>query len=421
MADDLQQQYLDLLKQDQAQRQSRWEAEQAQKKRESGASGGPAGILGGVLGMGTSIGGMIPSLLKRGPQQKQLEKIQRGGGAGAALARQTASEAGRRVAGNMGGRGGQGMVREGLRAADAITQRGAAQAAVTGAQESAMATRQLRANEFARRSAFRKLGAGVGQGLAGIAGVLATAKDQGPVQPEAAPTGAETATGEGGAQQAFIADAQQQLTDFQNKRAATGVGMQPTQEQGGPELRKSAGQPGAPDLQADPRLGQEQYPGSENKGVQPPSPEQLREQKVMQEVGQLIETTRDKQSAEELYRHTASAPGDQQISDAVGYSAPNPPGMSDPMLIEEWIYNQAANFDPRLDHGLEPDMAAELLIKYGFEPDWARLGIAMPEAQAQAPARPLSPHAELEQKALRGASDAGESIRNMLFGGSESK
>ena len=158
-----------------------------QEEKEKEAAEGPSGLLGGLLGMGTSIAGMIPSLLK-GPQQKELQRIQRGGGAGAALARQTASEAGRRVAGNMGGRGGQGMVREGLRAADAITQRGAAQAAVTGAQESAMATRQLRANEFARRSAFRKLGAGVGQGLAGIAGVLATAKDQGPVQPEAAPT-----------------------------------------------------------------------------------------------------------------------------------------------------------------------------------------------------------------------------------------
>jgi hypothetical protein len=169
-------------------------------------------------------------------------------------------------------------------------------------------------------------------------------------------------------------------------------------------------------LQADQRLGQEQYPGAENKGVQPVSPEQLREQQVMQEVGQLIETTRDKQAAEDLYRYSASTPGDQEISDAVGYSAPNPPGLSDPFLIEEWIYNQAMNYDSRLDHGLAPDMAAELLIKYGFDPDLARLGLVAPEA-----AQPMSPHGRLEEKAVSGAHDAGMTIRNMLFGGSESQ
>jgi hypothetical protein len=140
------------------------------KKKDAGA----AGVGGGVLSMLASIGGMIPSL-RKGPQTDELKRIQKGGGAGAAIARQTASEAARRVAGNVQGTD----LREGLRAAETIVQRGAAQAGFIGARESALATQMLRANEFKRRGAFQTLGAGFGQGLAGIGAMLAAAKDQG--------------------------------------------------------------------------------------------------------------------------------------------------------------------------------------------------------------------------------------------------
>jgi hypothetical protein len=140
------------------------------KNKDDGAAGTGAGIL----SMLTSIGGMIPSL-RKGPQTGELKRIQKGGGAGASLARQTASEAARRVAGNVQGTD----LREGLRAAETIVQRGAAQAGFIGARESALATQMLRANEFKRRGAFQTLGAGIGQGLAGIGGMLAAAKDQG--------------------------------------------------------------------------------------------------------------------------------------------------------------------------------------------------------------------------------------------------
>jgi hypothetical protein len=133
-----------------------------------------AGVGAGILSMLSSVGGMIPSL-RKGPQTDELKRIQKGGGAGASLARQTASEAARRVAGNVQGTD----LREGLRAADTIVQRGAAQAGFIGARESALATQMLRANEFKRRGAFQTLGAGFGQGLAGIGAMLAAAKDQG--------------------------------------------------------------------------------------------------------------------------------------------------------------------------------------------------------------------------------------------------
>jgi hypothetical protein len=208
----------------------------------------------GILSMLASVGGMIPSLLK-GPQTRELQNIQRGGGAGAAIARRTASEAARRVAGNVRGTD----LREGLRAADAIVQRGAQQASITGAREAAIATSQLRANEFARRGSFRKLGAGVGQGLAGIGAMLASAKDQGPTEEEQSGGGGGGGGGDEDLnpnwgndmmtpdevalahQAAFIDDAGQQLQGFQQQR----MQLQPPAPQG-PELPPPVGGPGDP-------------------------------------------------------------------------------------------------------------------------------------------------------------------------------
>jgi hypothetical protein len=207
-----------------------------------------AGVGAGVLSMLASVGGMIPSLLK-GPQTRELQNIQRGGGAGAAIARRTASEAARRVAGNVRGTD----LREGLRAADAIVQRGAQQASITGAREAAIATSQLRANEFARRGSFRKLGAGVGQGLAGIGAMLASAKDQGPEQPGEGVPGADISAGlqdpvtglstqpETGFSPTGSVTPEEQLQAFQQQR----MQLQPPADQG-PELPAPAGGPGDP-------------------------------------------------------------------------------------------------------------------------------------------------------------------------------
>lgn len=155
----------------------------------------PAGVTSAILSMLASAGGAIPSLLRQ-PEEDYLRQAQRGQGTGASLARQTASEAGRRVAGNVQGAD----LREGLRAADQIASEGAARAGTIGAQESLAATGSLRAGTFNRRRAGQRFGAGLGMGLAGIGATLAAAKDQGPAA--TAPTGGvspELAAAEAGA------------------------------------------------------------------------------------------------------------------------------------------------------------------------------------------------------------------------------
>jgi hypothetical protein len=327
-----------------------------------------SGLLGGLLGMGTSVAGMIPSLLK-GPQNRELKKIQAGGGAGAAMARQTGSEAAARIVGAStaqpsSGRGG--ALREGLRAADQVVQRGAQQAAITGAREGLAATQMLRGNELQRRAAFKTLGAGVGQGLAGIGGMLAASRDQGP--PEAQAQNAEQIAAQSleaeelrlqapammTEQQQILAEGQQQLTDFQNKRAATGVGMQPTQEQGGPELRKQAGQPTA----------------------QAPAEPAVSEQEIRAQ--QLANLQSINQQAARDYISSAGTPEEQNKAKnlKLGERSELPPSMGWPESVQDYLYNQADNYAPMLNQGMDPQEVAKLLIKYEFFPiDWMRLGI----------------------------------------------
>lgn len=332
--------------------------QKTQEEKEKEASEGPAGIGGGILSMLASVGGMIPSLLK-GPQQKELERMQRGGGAGAAMARQTASEAARRVVGASAaqpssGRGGN--LREGLRAADQIVQRGAEQAAVTGARESAFATQQLRANDLRRRGAFRTLGAGFGQGLAGIASTLAAAKDQGPVQPEEglpgptgypdpnAPAGPQPAQGPLTEQDTIIGQGQQGLERLRAAREQAEGGV-PIEQDGQMQPSSSVASP----EQARSNVARQASP-------------QAQEDRAL--TG-LVEETAKKQQAELGYMSTASSP------EAEAFRAAR-------KKQEEWLYYQAMNYDPMAVGslmGIDPVAAEKMLRDIGAEPDLARLGI----------------------------------------------
>jgi hypothetical protein len=145
------------------------EEDDTQKPTKKGA------IWGGVLSMLPTIAGTIPSLMKS-KQTGALKAMQRGQGAGAMAARQAGSEAARRVAGNVQGAN----LREGLRTADRLTQRGATAAGNIGAREGALATSQLLAEEQRRRGVGLQLGAGLGGAGATMIATLLAAKDQGP-------------------------------------------------------------------------------------------------------------------------------------------------------------------------------------------------------------------------------------------------
>ena len=326
---------------------------------------GVSGMLAGILGMGSAIGGMIPSLMK-GPQQKQLQRVQRGGGTGAALANKTASEAARRVVGATGGRGGQGMVREGLRSADTIVQRGAQQAAITGARESLAATQMLRGNDLRRRDAFKTLGAGVGQGLAGIGGVLAAARDQGAPQETGEQDAAQTLQAEMEylqdpatglrtpmtEQQGAIESGQQGLDSLTAARQQA-LPAGPTQEQGGPELRKQAGQPQA----------QAEQPAMSEQDVR------------AQQIANLQAVN---QQAAQDYISSAGTPEEQRKLKGLklGEQTELPPSMGWPEYTQEYLYNLADNYAPMINQGMDPQEVAKLLIKYELFPiDWMRLGI----------------------------------------------
>jgi len=171
------------------------ELTEEEKRRKNIGSG-----VGGVLAMLPTIAGAIPSLKKSG-QRGALEKMQRGGGAGATAARQAGAAAGRATAGNLGGRGSSGLVREGIRSAERQTAEGVRAAGLIGAQEGQRGTALLLQNERMRRQAGLQLGAGLGgAAAAGIATGLA-GRDQGP-STEQAPVGGELAgalVGGGGA------------------------------------------------------------------------------------------------------------------------------------------------------------------------------------------------------------------------------
>jgi len=378
-----------------------WEKAQAeQKSKQESAANGPAGIGGGVLGMGASIAGMIPSLLSGGLQKRQLEKTQRGDGAGASLARRTASEAGRRVVGAAGQRGGSGALREGLRAADRITAEGAAQAATTGAREGLAATQMLRQNELQRRQKFQQLGAGVGQGLAGIGGMLAASRDQGPVQAgeptdtlpgEAAMAGYGPATGVTGDTSGMVTQTGEAVdrADTQATMAADHADTQATMEG---FVRTAEGAKSKANAAYDAQMD-----------------------KQIQGVAQLATTVAEKQDSAQIYMNTSGQKGDFVPMMSV------PPPMTDPEGMQDWIYNQANNFNPGpvLYQGMPPEEAALLLQELGYPVDYQRLGIpdpAAPEQPAKA-SRPRSAHGRLEEKAVTGARKAGEKIRSMFTGG----
>ena len=157
------------------------ELTEEEKRRKNIGSG-----VGGVLAMLPTIAGAIPSL-KKSRERDALKKMQQGGGAGATAARQAGAAAGRATAGNLGGRGSSGLVREGLRSAERQTAEGISQAGLIGAQEGQRGTALLLQNERLRRGAGLQLGAGIGGSVAtALAGGLA-GRDQGPSQDAGTP------------------------------------------------------------------------------------------------------------------------------------------------------------------------------------------------------------------------------------------
>lgn len=336
-------------------------------------SGDLTGIVPAILGGVASIAGMIPSLMK-GPQQKQLKRIQQGGGAGASVARQTASDAARRVTGASvaqpsSGRGGN--LREGLRAADRLVAEGSRQAGLVAAQEGLEATRMLRSNDFERRKSARVLGAGVGQGLAGIGGMLAAARDQGQdtaaasasAAPEQPTTLDQRAAGypEPGQEgmNPEVADMMAKMEHLAPQAQAL-MQQQEANRSGANEIKQlmqPAQQPAA-------QPGQQAQPAA-----QQPSPQQQAEQKAAKDVGTLADTTAGKQDAAELYKASASPGRDMAIK------SPSPPPMTDPGMVQDWVYQQAMNYNPMLNQGMSPIEAEELLRLYGFAVDYDRLGM----------------------------------------------
>lgn len=380
---------LDLKRREVEIAEKRFQAEQAQAKKEQDAASGPSAILASVLGMGASIGGAIPSLLKQ-PEQAALKRAQAGQGAGASLARQTASEAARRVVGAstaQPGAGRGGALREGLRAAEDITAQGAAQAAETGAREGLAATQMLQQGTLARRGAAMRFGAGVGQGLAGIGAMLAAAKDQGEVQPPPVqPALGDVAQGA----------TEQRYGQMTQTDPATGLSTAPVSEtdrtisayqgaQGqlqrtaqGPYKqaidRKSAAMQERGQLEAQGLRSEPTGTGATEAMAQANSPES----RVKRHVEGAVKATAERQDAEKRYIASAGVP--ESIALPQGPLSPlsdMPPPVTDPggEWTQEWIYQQAMNYDPRINQGMSPRAAEQLLLQLKFVPDLARLGI----------------------------------------------
>jgi hypothetical protein len=354
-----------------------------QKAKEDKAASGPMGILSSVLGMGASIGGMIPSLLA-GPQEDELRKFQQGRGAGATAARQAGSEAGRRVAGNMGGRGSQGNVRAGLRSAEEIAGRGAQAASIMGAREGLAATQMLRQNDLIRRNAFKTLGAGVGQGLAGIGGMLAASKDQGPVQPVAGEA-TDTLPGEA----ALLEQALPQNVD-----PATGLSI-PSTATGEAQQTAAAGAAGVGQLGA----------ARTAAGISPPTPGQQEAQGRFTEPGSFTGEMEQARTAGALQGPDMSGVAAQQAANLAGLAQVTAekqdaadgyrraigdkatlisPNTRTPALdlreswqreAEDWAYREAENYNPMMQLGLNPEQVGLMIIDWGGQPDWERLGV----------------------------------------------
>lgn len=372
------------------------EAEMAQKSKEDKAASGPGGIIGSILSMGSSIGGMIPSLKKSG-QNAELEKFQRGQGAGASMARQTASEAARRVVGAStvnaaSGRGGS--LREGLRAADSIVQRGAQQAAITASREGLAATQMLRQNEMVRRNAIRTLGAGVGQGLAGISGMLAASRDQGPVQPG---QGTDVLPGE----QALL-EGQGLLP--QTVDQATGLALPPNaniqgqadtdqtiasgqagldqfrggQPQGPPTADQPAPMQGTGDFAVPGGIGGQMQDARQRGAAsfEEPNAEDVQAQQVANQqainLQELAQVTAEKQDAADAYRRAVS---DRATLTSGPDSKTQPFDQKDPWSSAEWAYREAENYNPMMQLGMHPEQVGLMLMDWGLQPDWERLGV----------------------------------------------
>ncbi len=356
------------------------EADAAQKKKADDASSGPMGILSSVLGMGSAIGGMIPSLVKGGRQKRELQKFQRGQGAGASLARQTASEAARRVVGAStatprGGRGGN--LTEGLRAAEGIVQRGAQQAAVTGSKEALDATQLLRSNDLLRQNAFKTLGAGVGQGLAGIGGMLAASQDQG-TQGDGTPVSADQ---EALLQAQGVVTQTPQEIEQAKQQSDVSATIRGGQE-GLQRLKGLQGQgppaPGGTDRFTTPGGFTQGMQAAREQGAasfQKPDQEAVRAQQVANQQAvnaqELTRATADKERSADLYRRSSNS---NQEKSAIGMIPPafNP---DNPQELENWLYNAAFNYNPSMGLGMSPKEVALILMRKGLEPDWERLGV----------------------------------------------
>ena len=361
-----------------------------QEEREEKAASGPAGILSAVLGMGSAIGGMIPSLIKN-RQNKALERYQRGGGAGATAARMAGSEAARRVIGASTAQpssGRAGNLRAGLRAAENITSDAAARAGMIGAQEGLAATQMLNRNEWMRKRAFQTLGAGVGQGLAGIAGMLAASRDQGPAQPGEE---ADAVPGEGQMQRDFeMPQPVNPITGLPQPTTATGMAAD-TIARGRAGLDKISAQReagGYPDPAQGPAQEGQEFAGrfaapgaisqemgaARTKGaLQGPDTTNVA---AMQQanLANLAQTTAEKQDAAAGYANAVSDKGS-----LVRPSSDKPPAYdpANPLELEAWIYSEASKYNPAFGGGLSPREAATLLIQYGYEPNYAVLGVQL--------------------------------------------
>jgi hypothetical protein len=86
----------------------------------------------------------------------------------------------------------------------------------------------------------------------------------------------------------------------------------------------------------------------------------------------LVTATEEKRQAADIYSATAAT--------AIGPPPPggsSPPGMMHPPEhVEDYLYNMAMNYDPRINQGMRPDLVAELLLERGLVVDWERLGVA---------------------------------------------
>jgi hypothetical protein len=210
----------------------------------------------------------------------------------------------------------------------------------------------LRGNQFRRLAIGQRLGAGVGQMMAGVGGMLAAARDQGK-QPSPVVAGeiTDVLPGEAAIRQASMEPgypAQGEMAypaDIANQLARVGNQQQELEQQ------RAKNKAGAQEV------GQMMQPQPQQAA---PSPEQAQRQQAKQRVQQVADVTAQKQDAGDIYQSTA-------------YGAPVSPAMTDPFQTQEWIYNQVMNYNPATNQGMSPQEAEETLLLMGFPVDYSRL------------------------------------------------